>query len=769
MKNPLTKRLPREAKNDASKYIAIFIMMVLLISICSGMRVGNESLKAAYEESFELYKIEDGHITFNKELSQELKEALEEQMELSFYENFYFEEDAFENGATIRVYQQTDERNTPCLLEGELPEKETEIAIDRVFANNNEIGLGDTLTLNNKELMVSGMIALPNYSTLFESNTDAMFDSINFSVAVMTEEGFEATAGKNFYNNYAWVYENPYADDVEAAERSEKFLEVLAEEIAAYDGKMMPSDWIEIETYLPRYLNQAITFSIEDIGGDEAGVMILCYMMIGIIAFIFAVTISNTIVSEAGAIGTLRALGYTKNELICHYMTLPILVTLFAAIVGNILGYTIMKDYCVNLYLNSYSLTMYKTLWNMSAFLFSTVVPVILMLVINLTVLLRKLELSPLKFLRHDLKKHKNKKVMYLSCKIPFKIRFSLRIFFTNFSGYVVMIIGILFGAVLISFGDMLPRMLDSYKEAIVEDIISEYQYILYDSANTAPVEEEMAEKYASSSFDYSKEGFLTDSITVYGIEEDSLYVPAEIPEGKALISTGISKKYGLQEGDILRLDEKYKKDVSYEIEVAGVYEYQSALAVFMKLDDFNETFGRETDAFTGSFSDKKLEELTEDEIAAVLTVEDYTKLSDQLNVSMGGMMVLVEWFGAIFFIIVVYVLCKQVIERNFQSIALTKILGFQNGEIAGFYIISTSIAVLTGLLIAIPFIDAAMKIIFEKYLYTMITGYIPCNIEVETYLVMVITGILCYAVVAALQMRKVSKVDKSEALKNVE
>lgn len=47
MKNPLNKRLPRELAKDATKYIAIFIMMVLLISICSGMRVGNESLKTA--------------------------------------------------------------------------------------------------------------------------------------------------------------------------------------------------------------------------------------------------------------------------------------------------------------------------------------------------------------------------------------------------------------------------------------------------------------------------------------------------------------------------------------------------------------------------------------------------------------------------------------------------------------------------------------------------------------------------------------------------
>ena len=39
-------------------------------------------------------------------------------------------------------------------------------------------------------------------------------------------------------------------------------------------------------------------------------------------------------------IGTLRAMGYTKKEMLIQYMTLPILVSLVACIVGNILGYT---------------------------------------------------------------------------------------------------------------------------------------------------------------------------------------------------------------------------------------------------------------------------------------------------------------------------------------------------------------------------------------------------------------------------------------------
>lgn len=916
MKNPLTKRLPRELAKDATKYIAIFIMMVLLIAVCSGMRVGNESLKAAYYESFELYNIEDGHISFDKVLPDELKDTFESEMGMKLYSDSYFDEDTSETGATIRVYKQSDEINTPCLLSGDFPSQDNEIAIDRVFAQNNDINIGDTITLNGKALKISGFIALPNYSTLFESNTDSMFDSINFSVAVMTDNGFDSVDSKNICYNYAWQYNEACADDIEAAERSEKFLDLLEDELTAYDeaivqvqidditdrlekaseeyaeiyqasfkkkiedvtnsvktgaeeyatlymttGEKPAREDLSIETddfifgmieksvdaalnneeyeapseeefkdqyintvekpkredisvalddflfgiiegavnaeingeeykmpedeafedeidktdiiaednYIPQYLNQAITFSIEDIGGDEAGTMVLCYLMIVIIAFIFAVTISNTIISEAGVIGTLRASGYTKGELIRHYMILPIIVTLVAAVVGNIIGYTVMKDYVVSLYLDSYSLTTYKTVWDSSAFLLSTVVPIILMLLINLTVLVSKLKLSPLKFLRHDLKKNKNKKAMRLNTKIPFKTRFSLRIFFTNLPGYIVMIVGILFGSVLISYGDMFPRMLDSYKEIVIRDMISEYQYILYDCEETDEVSNIQAEKYASSSFDYSKEGFLTDGITVYGISEDSRYIHTEIPEGKALISTGISEKFGLKVGDTVKLDEKYKRNSSYEIEIGGIYDYQSSLAIFMSIDDYNSTFGEKQGYFTGYFSNEELTELDNDDVAAVITASDYTKLSDQLMVSMGGMMGIFKWFGAIFFIIVVYVLCKQVIERNFQSIAMTKILGFRNSEIGGLYIASTTIAVLFGLVISVPFTDIAMRAIFKGYLYTMMAGYFPYIMSPITYVITVSVGLICYAIVAILQMIKVSKVSKSEALKNVE
>ena len=941
MRNPLNRRLPRELAKDWAKYAAIFILMVLLISICSGMRVSNESLKQAYYESFDKYVLEDGHLTLDKPLPDEMRSVFEEKGTMKLYDNFYFDEET-PDGQVVRVYSQEDEINTPCLLSGELPANDGEIAIDRVFAKNNDISVGDSITLKGRELLITGFVALPDYSTLFERNTDSMFDSVNFSVAVMTKSGFDALGSRNMEYNYAWLYNETPADDIEAAERSDKFLDVVKDELTDYDEAIvkaqideltdrlekageeygeiykrsfedkvseitdnaekggreyaelyqksieakltevsekaragaaeyaqimmttgakpsrsdlsvdvddytfsliegtvnamitggeysgpteeefrdayldtvekprreelsvqlddflfgivedaadaelngrdfeMPADEefeneidktgiISVDNYIPRYLNQAITFSIEDIGGDEAGTMVMCYMMIALIAFIFAVTISNTITAEAGVIGTLRASGYTKGELIRHYMVLPLVVTLFAAVVGNALGYTVMKEFCVNLYRSSYSLTDYVTVWDASAFILSTVIPIVMMLIINFLVLTSRLKLSPLKFLRHDLRKNRSKKAMRLNTKIPFRTRFSLRIFFTNLPGYIVMIIGILFGSVLIAFGDLMPRMLGEYQDIVTRDMISEYQYIVYDCDEAAEVTDPGAEKFAMASYDYTKPGYLTDSITVYGVVDGSKFVDAEIPAGKALVSTGVSVKFGLNSGDSITLDEKYKRDASYKLDIAGVYDYESSLAVFMNIDDFARTFGEEEGYFTGYFSNTELTGLPDDDVATVITASDYTKLSTQLMVSMGGMMNLIKWFGALFFIIVVYVLCKQVIERNFQSIAMTKILGFRNGEIGMLYIASTTIAVIVGLLISIPFIDVAMKLIVNGYLYTMMTGYLPLSISPMTYVVMFFTGLGCYIVVAFLQMRKVARVSKSEALKNAE
>ena len=44
MKNPLTKRLPRELKSEFGKYLVVFIMMAITIAFVSGFLVADGSI-----------------------------------------------------------------------------------------------------------------------------------------------------------------------------------------------------------------------------------------------------------------------------------------------------------------------------------------------------------------------------------------------------------------------------------------------------------------------------------------------------------------------------------------------------------------------------------------------------------------------------------------------------------------------------------------------------------------------------------------------------
>lgn len=51
-------------------------------------------------------------------------------------------------------------------MEGEMPAADNEIALDRMYAQNAKIKIGDTIKLAGKELKVTGFVAVPDYSCL---------------------------------------------------------------------------------------------------------------------------------------------------------------------------------------------------------------------------------------------------------------------------------------------------------------------------------------------------------------------------------------------------------------------------------------------------------------------------------------------------------------------------------------------------------------------------------------------------------------------------
>lgn len=456
MKNPMRKRIWREIKGEAGKYIVVFLFMTIIIAVCSGYLIADESLKTSYDNSFEKYNIEDGNFRLAKEADSDLIAKIEENG-VKVYNNFYWQEKIGTSDKKLRIFPDRKDINQTSVWDGELPQADDEIAIDRVFAKNNDYKIGDTIEMKGKQFEIVGIIALPDYSALYEDPNDFMFDSINFGVCVLTDDAIKDLDSANVFYSYSFKYNDPpkVHDSKEATDKAAEFLEKL-------------SAITPLEDFVPTCSNISINFAGSDLGRDRIFIFFLLYVLIAIISFIFAVTTSNTISKEATVIGTLRASGYTKAELVRHYMAAPVIVLLIASLIGNLLGYTVLKGFMADMYLDSYSLTPYDTVMNVNAFIDTTIIPIAILVAINFIMLVRKLSLSPLKFIRRDLKKRQRKKAFKLNTKINIMTRFRLRVLFQNIPNYITLFFGIFFANIIIIFCLMLNPVVEEIGRAHV-------------------------------------------------------------------------------------------------------------------------------------------------------------------------------------------------------------------------------------------------------------------------------------------------------------
>lgn len=772
MKTPLQKRIPRELREEFGKYLVVLILMISTIGFVSGFLVADGSMLQAYNDGFEKYNIEDGNFRVKKEITPSQKKEITAKGVI-LYENFYIEQ-TVDNGSTMRFFKNRKDVNRVCLMKGKMPKESDEVAIDRMYADNNHISVGDTLTSSGKKWKVTGLVALSDYSCLFQNNNDSMFDAVKFGVSVVTPEGFETLNQDKLQYSYSWQYDKAPKTERQEKKVSEKFMETLGKEVS-------------LEAFVPRYQNQAINFTGDDMGSDKAMMIVLLYIVIIIMAFVFGITISNTIRKEAGVIGTLRASGYTKTELIRHYMALPIIITLIGAIIGNILGYTVMRNVCASMYYGSYSLPTYVTIWNGDAFWMTTLVPILIMLVVNYGVLRHKLRLSPLKFLRRDLSGKKQTKALPLSPKLGIFHRFRLRVIFQNLSNYAVLFVGIVFANLLLFFGLLLPSTLNHYQQEIKSNMLAKYQYMLEvpiravsgdDSENVLELLQyymgtktlnDDAEAFSAYSLETLPSKYKTDEVLLYGIEKNSKYIDVDFDDSdEVYISGAYAEKFQLEPGDKITLKEKYEKK-KYTFKVKGIYDYSGALCVFMPQKQLNDTFDLGSYYFSGYFSNSKITDINRKYIGSVVDLNALTKVSRQLTVSMGGMMNLVNGFAIGIFIVLVYLLSKIIIEKNTQSISMAKILGYTNGEIGKLYIWSTTIVVVICLLLSLPIEKAIMGVVFREMMLSSVSGWIALWIDPKIYLEMFLIGIGTYAIVSLLEYRRIRRIPMDEALKNAE
>ena len=470
------------------------------------------------------------------------------------------------------------------------------------------------------------------------------------------------------------------------------------------------------------------------------------------------------------------------------------------------------------LYYSSYSLPPYEYHFSPQVFVFTTVIPFLLLEVVTLAGLMRKLRFTPLTFLRKEIANRSRRTTLPLPERLPFVRRFQLRVFLRNLSHFVVLFFGISFCSLFLLFGLCMMPLVNHYTELLRSDVVAHHVYLLKaplelegtpeqraayaaveslletdDPMNdlgfvgyarlllrTMDLDEDahpvntidngaeriaQAEKFSAASFEVPRA--ITDSmepITAYGIQQDSRYWrDMDVSGGAVVIGAGLSQKCRIEPGQIIHLTDKYTNK-TYDLTVSNVWGSSANMNVYLEMGALNKLLDEDPDHFNGYASDEELD-IDQRYLATDITPEAMSSSADQMQESFGDMMGMVVAFAIPVYLILVYLLTKTVIDRSSRYISYMKVFGYHNGEISRLYVRAITVTVLVSLVASLPFVLWLVKF-FVSFVMDRYSGNLEIWVPASLLAEVVAIGAVAYAAVAVVHIWRIRRVSLAEAMK---
>lgn len=746
MRNPLHKSLKKEFLRNRSRYISLSLVLILMIGVVNGFLSVAYSAKELLIKDQISSKVEDGQLALRDRMDVKTKTKLEA-LGLKVYEQFYTEQ-SVSRDTMVRVYRKRFDINRATLHEGRMPNKQTEIALDRLFALKNGYSIRDTIRMSGKSMTITGLISVPDYTSLIQKNSDMMMDPIHFGIAIVTDTGFQTLSTDRMVYSYSYYLDDRELNDFQKQKRADDIQEICIREGAV------------LENLLTAQMNQAISFLPNDMGSDIPMVQTLLYIILMILAFIFVVISQTMIEEQASVIGTLLASGYTRRELLQHYMMLPTILIIVCAGIGNLIGYTLFPNLFTDMYYSNYCLPPLSIQPVWEALLSTTVMPFIFMMLILYMLLKRRLRLSPLRFLRKDLRRHRQRRYIPLHGSSFFQ-RFRIRIILQNKGSYLVLFLGIIFASFLLMFALILTPSMEQYIRNLEADSRCDYQYLL-----KAPVQADGEKVTLTSLKAYYVGGDLDLDVTLYGLGPNSGYytdMTLSSDPKSIVISSDFASKMSLQVGDAITLRNPYR-DKAYSFTIQDIYPYNTGFSAFMPRNQLNQLLHEDHTYFNGYLSNQPLD-IEEAYVQSVVTRSDLVKINEQMTQAFSQLLPVLTSVSIAIYLVVLYILTRLVIDRNAISMSFLKVMGYTAKEIRSLYLHATTLVVLASLTAALPLCNIALRYLM-KFAFMKFTGNLSVYIPGYVYFLVFVTGGVAYLFIKALLTRRIEQMELGYALK---
>lgn len=189
MQKLLLRRVLRDMKANIFRYLALFLLIVLVMFLIISMVGSAESIIGTVDKKAQKNHLEDGQFGVFVPLDNNTIEKLRDKgvtLEECFYLDF-----SGEGGSTLRVMKNREQINLVELTKGRLAETKHEIVLERIYAAAHKINIGDSLDIGGSSYTVTGIGTSADYDHCLKNLSDMSSDGQVFGTAFVTAPAYE--------------------------------------------------------------------------------------------------------------------------------------------------------------------------------------------------------------------------------------------------------------------------------------------------------------------------------------------------------------------------------------------------------------------------------------------------------------------------------------------------------------------------------------------------------------------------------------------------
>lgn len=242
---------------------------------------------------------------------------------------------------TISVNIVEENKISQCyIVKGNNFTEEKGIWLSDIFASKNGLDVGNTITVPyegmNIDLEIKGLIKSPEYLYCVEDESVLMPDNTNYGYAYVSAKLFDD-------------FSLPYTTLMIKSDLSKGEVKRIMDEIDSSSVVLSREDFT------------GVIMLDEEIEGNRLVSLVFPWFFLLIAFLTMTTTMTRITNNDRIQIGTLKALGFKNSRIIWHYTTFGLAVGLIGAILGLILGPTVIGKTLITAQSSTYDMPVWQT------------------------------------------------------------------------------------------------------------------------------------------------------------------------------------------------------------------------------------------------------------------------------------------------------------------------------------------------------------------------------------------------------------------------